>query len=142
MKKKSLNDWTRKELEALPHRKSWSEDVICNSLVILPLRRKHDSGYACMDFVAVMDDNPMVRLSGCSDVVHIDGIGGYGERTNRIGMGLPSVLPIRAWSIDCLKNGLLRLFVSNGNGWNHIKCGASLSSFEIYSVPSPQSRAV
>lgn len=131
--KKTLNEWTRKQLEKLPYRKNWHENVICDCLIILPLRRKHDSGFACMDFVAVIKDVPTMRLSGCSDVIHIDGIGGYGERGGRL--ELPTMIPTRAWNIDCLKNGLLRLFVSNG--WNKIKCGPSSSSFEIYSTPKP-----
>jgi len=44
MKKvKTLGDWTRKELEALPDRK-WSEDIgEFDALIILPLRKTHDS---------------------------------------------------------------------------------------------------
>lgn len=129
--KKELKDWSRKELLALPYKNGWAEEIICDSLIIFPLRRKHDSGFACMDFISVIKDIPTSRLSGCSDVVHIDGIGGYGERSNG---PLPSMKPIVCWNIDCLPNGLLRIFVSNGNGWNRIKCGPSLSSFEIYSA--------
>ncbi len=44
---------TRKELESLPIRER-NEDIgeFCG-LIILPTRRKHDSGFRCMDFVAV-----------------------------------------------------------------------------------------
>lgn len=115
---KTVNDMTRKELEALPHRK-WSEEIVCRSIVILPLRRKHDSGFRCMDFVAVDDQNQaMGLLAGGSDVVHIDGIGGLKQ------------IKHSAWNIDCLpKSGLLRLFPL---GSRKIICGPAYSSFEVW----------
>jgi hypothetical protein len=128
----SVSEMTRKELDAVPYREDWSKSVMCKSIVILPGRIKdmHDSGYRFMDFVAVdMDGNPICRLSGCSDVVHIEGIGGYGEWT--ASRGLPHAVKPRSWSIDCLpKSGLLQLFP----GTFKMKAGASYSSFEIYAV--------
>lgn len=90
----------------------------------------HDSGYRCMDFVAVKDDKPICRLSGCSDVIHIEGIGGFGyDWLNKYG-SCPKLVPHSGWSIDCLAtSGLLRMFVGDG-----IRVGRALSSFEIYSV--------
>jgi hypothetical protein len=129
--KKDITSMTRKEIEDWPDR-GWNKDIgVFDSLIILPTRRIHDSGYRCMDFVAVRDNMPVCRLSGCSDVVHIDGIGGYGHRGFRDGMGLPILVPPKMWSIDCLKvSGLLRLF-----SHEKLSAGAALSSFEIYSVP-------
>ena len=125
-----VEEMTRKELEALPHRK-WNEDIgLIDSLIILPTRRKHDSGWRCMDFVAVRNHEPVCLLSGCSDVINIEGIGGLGNNWRQKYGGVPSVVPPREWSIDCLyKSGLLRLF-TNGK----IKVGIALSTFEIYSV--------
>lgn len=124
-KVKALGYWTRKDFESLPLRE-WNEDIgIFNSLIILPTRKIHDSGYACMDFIAVKDNVPFCRLSGCSDVIHFDGIGGYGEWKGDI----PKLVPPKGWCIDCLRTSkLLRIF-SDGN----IKAGTALSSFEIYS---------
>lgn len=60
----------RKELLQIPKRK-WNEELkgTCGVYVI-PSGRKHDSGWACMDFVAEFRDNrPMVRFGGgCDDV--------------------------------------------------------------------------
>lgn len=131
---KDCNNMTRKEFEALPLRKNWQEEILCDHLIILPTRRMHDSNFRCMDFVAV-SEHKMVRLSGCSDVMHIDGIGGFGynwlEKYNKCP---DSVHPI-GWSIDCLKtSGLLRIFASS----YQIKCGASLSSFEFWAIPRPK----
>ena len=74
---RSFEHWTKKELESLPARE-WNEDIgEFDSLIILPTKHLHDSGFWCMDFVAVKGSEPFCRLSGCSDVIHIDGIGGY-----------------------------------------------------------------
>lgn len=68
------------------------------------------------------------KLSGCSDVIHIDGIGGYGKWT--ADRGVPTLVPPKGWSIDCLKKSkLIRLF-SDGK----LRAGRALSSFELYAV--------
>ncbi|HYW34168.1 MAG TPA: hypothetical protein VE868_02070 [Balneolaceae bacterium] len=124
-KQKQVSQWTREEFESLPLRE-WNENIgEFTSLIILPTRRIHDSGFRNMDFVAVKEDIPVCRLSGCSDVLHLDGIGGYGQWNGSI----PDSIPPKGWSIDCLKtSGLLRLF-SRGK----LKVGQALSSFEIFS---------
>src|SRR5580765_5328051 len=121
----------RKEFEALPHI-AWDREILCDALVILPTRRIHDSNYRCMDFVAC-NENEMVRVSGCSDVMHVDGIGGFGEDwLTKYGTVPKAVRPI-GWSIDCLRvSGLLRIFASG----YRIKCGTALSSFEFFAVPT------
>ncbi len=126
-----VNNMTRKELEALPCR-AWDEDVgTFDWLVILPTRRKHDSGYRCIDFVAGRGTSPVCRLSGCSDALHIEGIGGYGDNWPEIYGAVPSLVPPRGWMVDCLpRSGLLRLFC----GSHGMKAGPALSSFEIFSV--------
>jgi hypothetical protein len=106
--KSDFNNWTLEEFQALPSRK-WDEEVECHSIVILPTEEIHDSNFRCMDFVAIKDGEPLCRLSGCSDVIHIDGIGGYGKW--RWKGGFPESIPPKGWSIDCLKvSGLLRIF--------------------------------
>lgn len=119
--------WKRKALEALPHRR-WDEDIgEIHSLVILPSRRKHESGYRCLDFVAVRDGVPICRLSGCSDVINLDGIGGYNPRYSRIGT---NAVP-GAWAIDCLPNGLLQIWNTHGP----MVVGPALSTFEVFACP-------
>ena len=127
---------TRKDFEALPDRGGYSEDVgEFSSLVIMPARTSrdlHDSGYRLMDYVAVRNGEPIVRLSGGSDVLHLDGIGGFGPNwVERYGK-VPDAIPTSAWSIDCLpKSGLLHIWPGSGR----MVCGVSLSSFEIYALP-------
>jgi len=128
----NANNMTRKEFDALPERK-WGEDIgEFDSLVILPGRAKdmHDSGFRCMDFVAVRQAEPICRLSGCSDVVHINGIGGYGKNWGCKGGGVPKTIEPISWSIDCLaKSGLLQLFCRH-----KLEAGEALSSFELYAT--------
>ena len=114
-----ISKMTRKDFEKLPLHNWENQECIFDSLVILPGKAKdvHNSGYRCMSFIAVQEDTPLYRLSGCSDAVHIDGIG-----------GMRRLLSSVYWTIDCLsKSGLLRI-------WPNVKmsCGPSLSSFEIF----------
>ena len=84
-----------------------------------------------MDFVAIRDGEPICRLSGCSDVIHIDGIGGkmYGFGKILLPEGYTPI-DNDSWSIDCLpKSGLLRLF-----GRGQLTCGWATGSFDIYSI--------
>lgn len=64
---------TKKELLAIPKRK-WDEILNgVDGVYVIPSRRKHDSGYACMDFVAEFSDGrPMVGFGGyCDDISFI-----------------------------------------------------------------------
>lgn len=126
----NILEMTKKELEALDHRQ-WNTEMEFDSLVIIPGRARdiHDSGYRCMDFVAVKDTEPICLLSGCSDVIHIDGIGGLGKDWVKRYGTVPAAIPPSGWSIDCLpKSGLLRIWP----GSRKMSCGPALSSFEIY----------
>lgn len=121
-------DMTKEDFEKVPGRGGWSRDIgEFSSLVIIPQDYAHDSGWMCMDFVAVSkEDEPICRLSGCSDVLNLDGIGGYGYRKWRLGE-LPNRIEPKGWSIDCLPCGYLRLFSRS-----MMTAGPALSSFEIY----------
>ena len=119
-------DMTKEDFKKVPKRGGWSRDIgEFRSLVIIPLDYPHDSGWMCMDFVAVSkDEEPICRLSGCSDVLNLDGIGGYGNR--RVGE-FPSSIEPKGWSIDCLPCGYLRLFSRST-----MTAGPALGNFEIY----------
>lgn len=123
---KTINQMTITEFKKIPYRE-WNEDIgEFDSLIILPTKRKHNSGYRCMDFIAVKNNKPLKRLSGCSDVIHFDGISGRGKYKNEF---LSNVKDSKGWSIDSLpKSGLLRIFSRD-----KLTCGSDLSSFEIYS---------
>ena len=100
VKIKSVEYWTRKEFDDLPLIE-WKENKVeFDSLVILPTRHIHDSGYRCMDFVAVAKNKPLYRLSGWSDVIHIDGIAGFGYDWLNLYNRCPEMIKPIAWSID------------------------------------------
>ena len=126
--KKRLSEWTKKEFMELPIN-DWNKDIgDFTSLVIIPTNKIHDSGFMCMDFVAVKGEDPICRLSGCSDVIHINGVGGFGLNLAAL-QNIPHSLPPVGWSIDCLKKSkLLRLFCEKP-----IRAGNALSSFEVFS---------
>lgn len=133
-KEKHWHYWTRKEFEALP-RADWKNEIgEVDSLIILPTRRKHDSGYRCMEFVTIQNGKPTYIVSGCSDVIHLAGMSGCNcdyrntnidEYSNRV---INNAVPRICWRIDSLPvSGLLRLFCDG-----RIYIGQSLSSFEIF----------
>lgn len=123
----NIQKMSKKEFEAVPELEHWSDTIDdFDSLVILPTKRKHDSGYRVMDFVVVKEGKAIVRISGCSDVLHIDGIGGFGKWS--ADTGIPKSVVPKGWSIDCLpKSGLLRIFC-NGS----LTTGMVVSSFELF----------
>lgn len=61
----------RKELLSIPKRK-WDEELKdVSGVYVIPSRRKHESGWACMDFVAEFkeENKPCVGFGGgCDDV--------------------------------------------------------------------------
>lgn len=126
---KEFTKWTRKEFESLPTPKSYTNEEIgeVDSLVILPERHYHDSGWRCMSFVTIQNGIPTYRISGCSDVINLGGIGGYNfKSTDRI---KSQTVPNADWHIDCLPvSGLLRIF----SGKYKLYVGASLSDFELF----------
>ena len=74
-----------------------------DGFVIIPTGELHDRGYMCMKFALTNHDEVVGCVGGGSDVIHLNGIGGYGKNYGDI--------PKRQdWSIDCLENGLLRVF--------------------------------
>ena len=109
MKVLEVNSMSKKEFSALPQL-GWNEDVgAFNSLVIVPTERRfwsavwfkikgktmmlfrvngwvgmergmHDSGFRSMAFVPCKDGEPIGIVSGGSDALHIEGIGGFGYK--------------------------------------------------------------
>lgn len=127
--KKHIEDMTRKEFEQVPYRENWNKPVFCSTLVILPTKIKHDSGWRCMDFVAIDKEGyPICRCSGCSDVLNLNGIGG--DRMLELHKRFDPEVAVGEWSIDCLmKSGLLRII-----NRTRIKVCSALSNCEIYSI--------
>lgn len=93
----TIYEMTRKDFEKIPHRK-FGEQIKCDSIVLLPLRSHHSSGFRNIDFIAVDDKGkPICSCSGCSDVIHFND-----EFWTISNSGC---------KIDCLgKSGLFRIF--------------------------------
>lgn len=123
MKEKTFERWTRKDFEALPDISELNEKPeIADSLVILPTRRLHDSGYRIMHFAVIVNNKPVCKMMGCSDVMKIGGTAGYNGKAT-----FSQIVPV-GWSIDCLAtSGLLRLFCDT-----RIRLTPPLSTFDVY----------
>lgn len=103
-----------------------------NGFVIVPTGDIHDSGYPCMKFVLANKHDVVGCVGGYSDVIHLNGIGGYGKykgdgrdwheavTTKKVG-----VVP---WSIDCMPSGFLHVFTTDPLSIDDIIC----SDFNIY----------
>lgn len=98
---------TLEELQALTEEDyPTGRDTVFDSVIIVPMDDIHESGYRCMKFVLIQGHDVVGVCGGYSDVIHINGIGGYGRWYSRIPSGVKPV----GWSIDCLPCGVLRLF--------------------------------
>ena len=65
-----------------------------NDIIIVPTNTIHESGFRCMKFVLVRFGKIVGAVSGWSDVIHFNGIGGYGHTSyEKKGYG---------YKIDCL----------------------------------------
>lgn len=122
MKDKSFEWWTRKDFESLPSINELAQrPTYADSLVILPTRQIHDSGFRVMHFAVIVDNKPICKLAGCSDVMKLGGTGGWNGDN-------PSEARAMGWSIDCLKiSGLLRLFCDT-----RIRLTEPWSTFDVY----------
>jgi len=112
-----------------------------SSFVIIPVENEdgtidlHDSGYGCMEFCLVdNDNNPICRIGGGTDVVNIDGIGGYGADWLSEGR-VPRLVQVHGWSIDLLPCGYLRMFA---RGVLFLRDGFVGSNFEVFAEDIPR----
>lgn len=106
MSNKKITEYTLSEFRSM---ENFGQDAEFTSLVIVPMEELHDSGYRTMKFILCYDREIVGVVGGWSDVVHIDGIGGYGRNweyalTSRMS-------PVVGWCIDCLPtSGCVRLY--------------------------------
>ena len=100
----------RDEFYKIKHRKFGEYIDLIDYLVLLPQKKRHDSGYRIMNYVAFRDGKPICMIGGGSDSIRMENID-HGD-----------------FGIDCLgKSGLFRLFPMEGK----IKVGVDVSSFCI-----------
>lgn len=116
---------TKEEFENLDYFKPTGE---FNGIVIIPTNEMHESGYRCMKFALVNYGEVVGCVGGGSDIIRLNGIGGYGNFENyekTLKTGLTKRVD---WSIDCLPNGLIRLFCSSKLELDDFIC----SDFNLY----------
>lgn len=128
--------WTIEQFKALPEPSSFTNEEVglIEGLVIMPTENLHESGFRSMEFVTIQDGVPTYRVSGCSDVLNLCGIGGYNigkYNCNRMELLMHrETIPRIAWKMDCLAvSGLIRLFCGK-----KMYLGESLSDIGIYVI--------
>lgn len=80
---------TRKDLLSLPYRPHGCTSIY-DSILVIPEKRLHDSGYSCITVIGVRNKQPIHILTKCSDVIHMKG---------------------DSWNMDCLpKSKVMQIF--------------------------------
>lgn len=113
---KALIEWTKAELLALPEIELCDAQKLSwfSSLIVLPGKCIHESGYHCMSFILVVSGVPKFRVDGYSDVVHLGGLLNSEQKNVR-------------WRIDCLtKSKLIHVFCNK-----KLHIGMGFSDFEL-----------
>lgn len=106
MLKKDIMVMTKEQLQELENFKP-KENF--NAIVIVPMEENHDSDFSCMKFILLKGYEIVGVVSGWSDVININGIGGYGEH-----LDLNKSRKGYSWNIDCLPiSKCVRLFIND-----------------------------
>lgn len=119
---------TKKDLLAL---ENFEPTETFNQIVVVPTNHKHESGWGCMKFVLLKSDSVVGVVGGHSDIIHFNGIGGFGEYPDDFNLSLKThKTDVFAWKIDCLpKSKCLRIWCS---GHKNFKIeGLVCSDFEF-----------
>ena len=116
---KDIRDMTKKELVELENISPKGETF--TGIVIVPMNRKHDSGFQCMKYILLNCFEIIGVIGGFSDVMHINGIGGYGKNPDYT----TRMVKAHDLRIDCLpKSKCLRLFSDSEMELWHTFCGS------------------
>ena len=108
--RKTLNQWSRDELMKLPVR-AWNANSEYDSLMTISTRRKHDSGWAMMAIIGVIDSQPVEIACACCDDIEWK--------------MPPMVYSIGQMRMDCaIRSGALHTWAQKGK----FHVGAALSS--------------
>lgn len=98
-----------------------------SGFIIVPTGETHDSGYGCMKFVLTKHDEIVGSVGGGVDVVHLNGIGGYGRDWKQ--SLVTGLVPKVDWSIDVLNTSkCVRVFSSCDLSIDEFIC----SDFEVF----------
>ena len=122
---KDVKEMTKKELMEL---ENFIPKKNFTGIVIVPMNYKHDSGFQCMKYVLLNHWDIVGVVGGGSDVMHINGIGGFGKNpdyTNRR-------VKAHDLRIDCLpRSKCLRLFSDDEMELWDLFCGSDFSFYYV-----------
>ncbi len=100
---KHYTQWSRKDFESLPEldRSDFDYTQDIREFVILPTRKRHDSGYRIMDIIPIVKgDTPLGRFAGMTDSIQL---------------GSAPYRQFAEWKMDCLNpSGLIRFWSIQG----------------------------
>jgi len=102
-KMKHINNMTRKELLEVPARGDYRESTKCDSFVIIPTGKKHESGYGKMVVIAC-DTNgfPICKVTDFSDVLQLLNYDRYSDKHIHPSSPVQQDEIVYRWRIDCL----------------------------------------
>ena len=122
---KDIKEMTKKELMEL---ENFIPKKNFTGIVIVPMNYKHDSGFQCMKYILLNHWDIVGVVGGGSDVMHINGIGGYGKEPNYT----TRMVKAHDLRIDCLpKSKCLRLFSDDEMELWDLFCGSDFSFYYI-----------
>lgn len=137
---KHINDMTRKELLATPMKSDPHAHTKCDSFVIIPTGKKHESGYGEIAIIACDDKGlPICKTIDYADDINLIVYDRYEKYGNPKSM-VPQEEILHTIRIDCLpKSKALHIW---GHGSFDLKSrtildlGSSGSSYDIRGYPS------
>ena len=106
---------SKKDLLCLEREKFGNEIPLLDEIYVIPTRRKHDSGYMCMEIIGTNRNDYKKKLATFSDVIDLDNI--FVDTRWSLSMDIP----------EC---GVIRLFSHRGQ-FKINAYGISTFSFEI-----------
>lgn len=122
---KDVKEMTKKELMEL---ENFIPKKNFTGIVIVPMNYKHDSGFQCMKYILLNHWDIVGVVGGSSDVMHINGIGGYGKEPNYT----TRMVKAHDLRIDCLpKSKCLRLFSDDEMELWDLFCGSDFSFYYV-----------
>ena len=122
---KNIKEMTKRELMEL---KNFMPKKNFTGIVIVPMDYKHDSGFQCMKYILLNHWDIVGVVGGGSDVMHINGIGGYGKEPNY----KTRMVKAHDLRIDCLpKSKCLRLFSDDEMELWDLFCGSDFSFYYV-----------
>jgi len=96
-----IEEYTKRELLKLKER-DWQQKSIYDSIVIVPTRTKHDSGFTLMAIIGIRNGKPIEIAAHCDDVNWYIPSGVYpGEMILRTDCYYPHNI-IHFWSNKCI----------------------------------------